>query len=840
MNLQHYQTVKVSQIQQSNPNNPKMREANNDQSQTQIQQRVLKADYQVQDNNIIGKQVKHISRSPIAYPQENRLQEQNFKQLAQSQNFDVSASMPPKKAQQSVNRKIYHQRSLSPSVLNTQLIQNLYSNNINSSNNGAIQNGQLIYQQNRMQPTSQSRHYQNQLTSSYNYQPFQQLNHFEVVDDDGEFFQNTQKQNKVKNSIKPHNYGHKRIVQSVDFNMRGGYDQGLGLLAPTNHIPNQYVQENKNKVQKRDLSPIWGPDAKFQPQRDNFLDDIYARNQQFGFVGAGGNGLYSQQQQQYDDTYDPDIMVTESDVSHQSSFYEIPQDRKLKLHNNTNNAGTLNDEKHQMIPIKNKLFNQTILEQQQQPVGIHPFNSLLAQFQQQSQPTRKIQQSQTAKISPRQNLQYNQAQKNISKKGNKQQTIKNEAQVVKKSTKAPFEMSETQNKQNKNNHKTVRSPLNYTNSGGVVSGQYNENQNFTNNTLSSNRSHKSLEKDHNQIQPFQMSSESNSILLKSHHSTDQLDADIINKDSLTTRTKDKLNGVGSGANTTKIRKNMNGDSQLKYKQIEDKYKNGKNIYSLLTHIIIEITVLQQALLKQGAENNRLKTELEAFKLLSKSLLKQNKQFKLSTIDLKGVQKSRDLYLARIKNLELENLSLRAKNYNLIDKMQQTQVFLSRYALDELESSDGEQDYQLIEQLAVENLNLRGLLKVESDMDEAYYQIIQQEKQHQEANFSQDLQMSLLQTQQSESSVLDMISKASKQIKDNAKKRKEEVEANAVNQPGLTLDGKPEKFPFKNIKPKKAFLLGGPSSDSEETITNETEEESVNMQSPEQISQQEQN
>ena len=74
----------------------------------------------------------------------------------------------------------------------------------------------------------------------------------------------------------------------------------------------------------------------------------------------------------------------------------------------------------------------------------------------------------------------------------------------------------------------------------------------------------------------------------------------------------------------------------------------------------------------------------------------------------------------------------------------------------------------------------------------------------------------------------MIDKASKQIKDNAKKRKEEEEANSVNSFGLTLDGKPEKFPYKNIKPKKAFLLGSPSNES----TDDNADGSVNMSSPE--------
>ena len=55
----------------------------------------------------------------------------------------------------------------------------------------------------------------------------------------------------------------------------------------------------------------------------------------------------------------------------------------------------------------------------------------------------------------------------------------------------------------------------------------------------------------------------------------------------------------------------------------------------------------------------------------------------------------------------------------------------------------------------------------------------------------------------------MISDASKVIKERAQKRKEEDKVNDESSSlNLTLDGKPEEFPFKNIKPKKAFLLMG--------------------------------
>ena len=86
-----------------------------------------------------------------------------------------------------------------------------------------------------------------------------------------------------------------------------------------------------------------------------------------------------------------------------------------------------------------------------------------------------------------------------------------------------------------------------------------------------------------------------------------------------------------------------------------------------------------------------------------------------------------------------------------------------------------------------------------------------------------------------SHVKDLIEKASKQIKENARKRKEEEEANQSNQFGLTLDGKPDKFPFKNIKPKKAFLLGGGEEEEDQNSNSQEDggDGSVNMSSPEQ-------
>ena len=61
----------------------------------------------------------------------------------------------------------------------------------------------------------------------------------------------------------------------------------------------------------------------------------------------------------------------------------------------------------------------------------------------------------------------------------------------------------------------------------------------------------------------------------------------------------------------------------------------------------------------------------------------------------------------------------------------------------------------------------------------------------------------------------MVSDARRIIKERAHKKKEEEKVNDESSShNLTLDGKPEEFRFKNIKPKKAFLLMGNSSTEE--------------------------
>ncbi len=53
------------------------------------------------------------------------------------------------------------------------------------------------------------------------------------------------------------------------------------------------------------------------------------------------------------------------------------------------------------------------------------------------------------------------------------------------------------------------------------------------------------------------------------------------------------------------------------------------------------------------------------------------------------------------------------------------------------------------------------------------------------------------------------------IKERAARKREEEKVLEESSLSLSLDGKPEMFPFKNIKPKKAYLLGGGASPSKE-------------------------
>ena len=105
-----------------------------------------------------------------------------------------------------------------------------------------------------------------------------------------------------------------------------------------------------------------------------------------------------------------------------------------------------------------------------------------------------------------------------------------------------------------------------------------------------------------------------------------------------------------------------------------------------------------------------------------------------------------------------------------------------------------------------------MLQIEFDMEKITQLISEQEQSLQDTS----VDLIINDDAQNVNEVKSMIDKASKQIKENAKKRKEEQEANAANGFGITLDGKPDKFPFKSIKPKKAFLLGSPANDSQES------------------------
>lgn len=62
-------------------------------------------------------------------------------------------------------------------------------------------------------------------------------------------------------------------------------------------------------------------------------------------------------------------------------------------------------------------------------------------------------------------------------------------------------------------------------------------------------------------------------------------------------------------------------------------------------------------------------------------------------------------------------------------------------------------------------------------------------------------------------VRSMVDNASKFIKDRQQKRKQESEEQESASTEFSVGGQQDKFPNKNIKPKKAFLLMGNSSAS---------------------------
>eukprot|EP00347_Sterkiella_histriomuscorum_P009972 403339175 len=778
MNLQNYQTVKV--------NNPKSRDQINEpQSNSTKQQpsRINEQIYPIPSNQ--SKQVRHVSKSPIASHSNWQQQQQSLgfgqyhkqhsqmqpqQQLIDSESQYLGLRIPQNQqninlggAQQNFSGQIQHGEDngdMNNTLYRQQFKQQMhqrYQSQAQGSFDNPIMPQNQANQKHAKQYGSQQRNIPNnaQVSSSYNQFPFRQAQqHSLLVDSDEEdpnyaLRQNSQQFARINNRVPQddaqiyiqqqqqfNKSGHKRVIQSLDFNTLSE-GQRMGLLVNQGHQPHYKQQYSKPNVQKRDLSPIWGPDLKNQPQRDNFIDEIYQRD-------YNTQNYQNQGQSNNDEQFNNDIILTESDVSHQSSFYELPDDRKQQLHK----TNRIIEQKQQQIQNQNQnlhynnQYNQSAIDQQQVP-GNQAYNSLLKQFQQTSSiPQQKqIKQSKTSKVSPRQNLQQ-------------QQYI----------------------------------------------------QNMKINQQSTNISTKDYEQE-----------------------------DFINKDSLTTR----ILPPQQYERQVTVKAQTTVQSQIKSQETQLS-QQVKIVYQMTEDQRKEYAVMQAAVNQTSYQNIKLQTELEAFKLLSRSLMKQNKSLKLSMIDEKAKTKNISLYQAKIRELEIQKLQLQMQNFTLINKLQKTQDFLLKYANNQIDQEDEEQDdFQFIEQLIHENSNLRGLLQVQSDMDQIQQELQLQENQLWDQNYDSELKSSLTLSTMESSAVQDMIQKASKHIKENAKKRKEEDEANfAASTTGFSLDGKPEQFPFKNIKPKKAFLLGGPiSSDTEETqpsngsSPNKEEDGQVNLSSP---------
>lgn len=142
------------------------------------------------------------------------------------------------------------------------------------------------------------------------------------------------------------------------------------------------------------------------------------------------------------------------------------------------------------------------------------------------------------------------------------------------------------------------------------------------------------------------------------------------------------------------------------------------------------------------------------------------------------------------------------NHTIITKLQHSLSFLLDYAMYEDESQQEEAD--LIEELSTENSGLRNVLMLQSDYDSIEIELKRDEVQYMDHLVIGQNSLAIEQALD----VRAMIAKASEEIKQTAIKRKEieKQESLHSNMSSLSLDGKPEEFPFKNIKPKKMYLL----------------------------------
>ena len=89
---------------------------------------------------------------------------------------------------------------------------------------------------------------------------------------------------------------------------------------------------------------------------------------------------------------------------------------------------------------------------------------------------------------------------------------------------------------------------------------------------------------------------------------------------------------------------------------------------------------------------------------------------MQSSNLVGELKFKQLYLAKIRDLELENASLKIKNYSIITKFQSALAIIQDQISEEISTSEVDEDYALIEELHSENMKLRQMLQIGADTD----------------------------------------------------------------------------------------------------------------------------
>ncbi|TNV82132.1 hypothetical protein FGO68_gene5248 [Halteria grandinella] len=297
---------------------------------------------------------------------------------------------------------------------------------------------------------------------------------------------------------------------------------------------------------------------------------------------------------------------------------------------------------------------------------------------------------------------------------------------------------------------------------------------------------------------------------------------VVQKQNIVIENRSSLPTVKSSPRALKIKQPLQAQSSSLVVQKQPSQKEGKRLetiqeqlHTIISTPIVQVDQTELLTLRHTVgilqnENLELKTELEAFKLFSKGIMKQNKVFREEVSSFRILQSKVNFYKEYCLFMEKECQKLKVQNYQLLEKLQRSISFVLDAAMSE--DKNVEEIDQLTDMLIRENASLRELLQVNQTLQ---WEKIEEELKQAESEYYTQLEVEC----QPVSDIGSMISKASQEIKQKAQIRKqhEEEELMAITS-SLTLDGAPEQFPFKNIKPKKAYLLGGsgPSPSANDT------------------------